>query len=93
MSASVPGLHSCSYDHYFQVSFSLKPLAQSKPNFMKSHLGKREHKLYDKRLGNITKQAVITIYDKNLLSRTGSLMNLKHGIQHREARTVQCVYK
>ena len=32
------------YDHYFQTSFSLKPLGQSKPNLMWGLLGKWEHK-------------------------------------------------
>ena len=34
------------YDHHFQISFSLKQLSQSKPNFMWSHLGKRKESIY-----------------------------------------------
>ena len=32
------------YDHYFQMPFSLKPQCQSKPNCMRSLLGKGERK-------------------------------------------------
>ena len=50
------------YDHHFQRS-SLKPLGQSKPNFMWSLLGKGERKNGP---GHMTKMAAMPIYGKNL---------------------------
>ena len=62
------------YDHYFQKS--LKPLGQSKPNFMWFLLGKRGHNY------NIS-LATIRIYGKTFkISRTQSPMILKLGMQH-----------
>ena len=52
------------YDHSFQTS--LKPHGQSKPNFMWSLLGKREHKFCKTGLGNIAKMAAMPIYDQSL---------------------------
>ena len=50
----------------FQKSSSLKPLGQSKPNFMWSFLGKGGTKVYINRPGRMTKVAAMPIYGKNL---------------------------
>ena len=50
----------------FQTS-SLKPLGQSKPNFMWSLLGKWGIKFYINGPGHVTKKAFTPIYGKNLL--------------------------
>ena len=54
----------------FQSSSSLKPLGQSKPNFMWSILRKEEQKFILKGPGHMTKMAVMTINSKNL-KKTG----------------------
>ena len=54
------------YDHHFQSCSSLKPLGQSKPNFMWSLLGKEERKLTLNGPGHMNKMAVMPIYVKNL---------------------------
>ena len=60
------------YDNYFQKSFSLKPLGQSRPNFMWSLLGKRDPKVCKNGLGHMTKLAAMPIYGKNLRQNTKS---------------------
>ena len=54
------------YVHHFQRPSSLKPLAQSKPNFMWSLLGKGGKKVYINGPGHVTKMAAMSIYGKNL---------------------------
>ena len=51
------------YNHYYQTS-SLKPLGQSKPNFMLSLLGKEERK-HINGTGHMAKMATMLIYGKN----------------------------
>ena len=53
------------YDYFFRTSISLKPLGQSKPNFMWS-LGKGEPKFCKNGLGHMTKMAAMPIYCQNL---------------------------
>ena len=50
----------------FQKSSPLKPLGQSKPNFMWSLLGKGEQEFYINGPGHMTKMAAMYIYGKNL---------------------------
>ena len=50
----------------FQTSSPLKPLSQSKPNFMWSLLGKGERNVYINGPGDMTKMAAMPIYGKNL---------------------------
>ena len=56
-----PSVHS-----HFQTSSPLKPLGQSKPNFMWSLLGKGGTKVYINGSGHMTKMAAMPIYGKNL---------------------------
>ena len=57
LSAPVPGLN---------TSFPLKPLDQSKPNFMWSLLGKGGKKVNINGPGHMTKMTAMPIYGKNL---------------------------
>ena len=73
------------YDDYFQISFSLKPFGQSKPNFMWSLHGQREHKLCKNGHDHMTKMATMPIYGKTFkiyFSRTESPMILKFDMHH-----------
>ena len=67
LSSSALGINTCIllnvYDHYFQTS-SLKPLGQSKPDFVWSLLGWWEIVLING-TGHMTKMATMLIYDKN----------------------------
>ena len=83
-------IHVYGNHYHFQISFSLKPLGQSKPNFMWSLLWKGE-KVYIKGPGHMTKMAATPIYDKNLqksFSRTFrcSPMIMKLGMKHYELK-------
>ena len=51
----------------FQTSSPLKPLGQSKPNYMWSNLDKGGTKVYINDQGHMTKMAAMPIYNKNLL--------------------------
>ena len=53
------------YFHNNETS-PLKPLGQSKPNFMWSILRKRKKKVYINGLGHMTKMATMAINSKNL---------------------------
>ena len=61
-----PASSSVVYDHHFQTSSRLKPLGQSKPNFMLSLLGKEEQTFYINGPGHMTKMAAMPMYGKNL---------------------------
>ena len=51
---------------HFQTSSTLKPLGQSKPNFMWSLLGKGGTKVYINGPGHMNKMAAMSVYGKNL---------------------------
>ena len=72
------------YDHHFQSSSSLKPLAQSKPNFMWSLLGKKERKSIKMVQATQTRLRPCPYIGKpsTIFSRSGSPMILKLGMLH-----------
>ena len=51
-------------NNFFQTSSTLKPLSQSKPNFMWRLYGSGNEKLYINDLGHMTKMAATPIYEK-----------------------------
>ena len=53
------------YFHNIQTSSPLKPLGQSKPNFMQSIYRMGETNVYINNLGHMTKMAAMPIYGKN----------------------------
>ena len=61
LSVPVLGLYNV-YNHYFQMSSSLKRLCKSNANVMWSLLGKREYGV-----GHMTKKATMPPYGQNLL--------------------------
>ena len=86
---SLPRGYIHAYDNYFQKSFTLKPLGQSKPNFMCCLLGKREPKFCNNGLGHMTKLAAMPIYG-NIFGRTQSPMILKHYMSYKRLKLYKC---
>ena len=54
------------YFHNIETTFPLKPLGQSKPNFMWSILRKNDKKVYINGPGHMTKMAAMAINSKNI---------------------------
>ena len=54
------------HDHNIQTSSALKPLGQSKPNFMWSIVRKGAMKVYINCQGHMTKMATMAINSKNI---------------------------
>ena len=70
------------YYHNIQTSSPLKPLGQSKPNFMEGVIN-----VYINNPGHMTKMAAMPIYGKNpskiFFSRNGGSISKKLGMKHR----------
>ena len=73
------------YCHNIQTSTPLKPLGQSKPNFMSS-IHTMGESMYINNLGHMTKMAAMPIYSKNpskiFFSGTGGPISKKLGMKH-----------
>ena len=81
----------------FKKAFSLKPLGQSKLNFMWSLLGKREHEFCKKNhFRHITKIAAMAIYGKilkHILLQNLKFYDLETWHAALRTRALQNIYK